>query len=413
MLAHRNMRARTAPQLRTSLLYITDSQVAQLSTTSAAGLRAKAVADRVRDGTASSDIKNVNNKNGSYALTTALWYGRTRDVSYLAPLQAYILASPKPPSAVQALNEWRASFGLFTAVQLLRRWGVWNDNALLPNHGNITWRDFLLTYGGTRYDMRQVDTGVVNSRWNIMAQTSGLWTSSNPAAKSASNWGAVARAGNLALLALLQDMGIDVADDLAKLEAIFRQWLGDTTTGLPNFYSTIDYRSSWDNWSTVPFVGSRQIVAGVGNVDAANPGLDGVIINDIDRGGTDYAATDSQFGAVGSGLTYPFENAEYAWNEAAMYLNSGKPARTWGGGGDALRRMNDRFARISPDGTSQFQAAAAIAGIYGTMRTGGARIAGLADTAYGTNSPTNATENMLFRSGPYFDWLVEGTTWAQ
>lgn len=395
-----------------TLVYITDQQITQLSTTSTAALRCKAIADRVKTGTALNNIKNVDNKIGSYCLTTALWYKRTGDTSYLAPLLTYIRNAPQPPSAVQALNEWRASFGLFATVQLLRRWGLWDDQTTLPQHNNITWETFLLTYDGVRYDQRQVDMGVVNTRWNRMAATSGLLAATYPTAKSASNWGSVARASNLALLALLDDMGVNVAADLATLQAIFRQWLGDTTTGLPNFFSSASYLASWDNWTTGSTNGSQYIAAGIGKYDTANPGLDGVVINVIDRGTTGYNATAAQFGATSSGITYPLENAEYVWCEAAVYLNAGLAARTWGENGNGLRRMGDRFARIAPDGKSQFDAATAIYTVYDGCRAGAARIAGLASTAYGTITNFATNENNMPRSGVHTDWLVESADWA-
>lgn len=401
------------PTVHSAFEYITDVQIAQLSISSEYAMISRDIANRVKAGTALNDIKNEDNKNGCYALTTALWFKRTGDNSYIAPLVDYIRNSPKPPDAVQALNEWRAAFGLFNTVRMLRRWGLWDDDTSLPNHGNITWRDYLLTYGGNRYDLRQVDNGTVNGRWNVMAYTSGLYADIDASAKSASNWGSVARSGNLALLALLDDMGVDVKADLDKIELILKQWLGDTTTGLAHFYSSAAYRGSWDNWSANPVNGSTYITAGVGKYDKANPGLDGVIINDIDRGGTDYDANAAQYGATGGGLTYPFESIEYVWCELAMYINAGKPVRTWGEHNNAVIRMNDRFARLSPDGTSQFDAASARAGIYGTMRVGGARISGLTDDfTYGSRASNN-TEPMMPRSGAHWNWVVSGTDWAK
>lgn len=408
-----------------SLIFATDPQIGSLSTTSPAALRAKDTADQVKNATlvggsttdALTNIKNVSNKVGPIALETALWWKRTGDNTYLQPLITFILDTPKPPDTNQALNEWRGLGGVFAAVQLLRRAGKWNDLATLPNHGGITWTDFLLTYGGKTYAERQIDTSTAQ-RWRWLAPAAGTSTSQGPTQKSPSNWGAVARACKLALDALLLDMGVAGAQAEVDADvAVYKQFFGDNPSALPNFYTSGSYRSSWDNWYSGTAVNgaSTYIPAGIGKYDAANPGLDGVIINDIDRGSTDYSATTAFYGATAGGLTYSQEAADYVWFEAAYLVNAGIDVRLIGEHGNALVRMNDRLARHRiPGEQSVFDANEAANAVYRGGRFIASQLSGVDYERASALTPSSGPVGTS-RALPHGDWLAPAdgsSTWA-
>lgn len=404
-----------------SYTFATDQQIASLSTTSAAALRAKSVADGVKSGAyvgggtaADIDVKSVDTKAGSVALTTALWWRRTGDASYLAPLKAFILASPKPPADVQALNEFRGLFGLFAAVKVLTDAGAWtsaDDASVCVNHNGDTWSQFLLGGGSQAlpYYTRQVN--ISGGRWSRLVAPTGAAANEGTMDDSASNWGCVARATHLMWSVLTKNQAqIDHAIDR------YKKYLGDQTTGYADYKSSGSYIVSWDNWATGTASGTSQpLKAGIGKTDAANPGLDGVVLNDIDRGNTGYASGSAFYGATGAGLTYPLEAAEFTWAEAAVLINAGHPVRTWGEGGNAFDRMNDRFARHRIAGEqSNFDYAQGDANVYKGARYYASQLSrknyelnlGVA-TAAGTAGPS--------RSMPHGDWIAPAdgsSTWG-
>jgi len=371
-------------------------------------MRAKAIADGVRNGTyigggsgTVSDWHYVNAFLGSIALCTALWWRRTGDNSYLAPLKNYILSCPKSPpcTAGRVLDPMRQAGGLFMAVDIIKKAGQWSDSATLPNHANDTWTQFV--HGGgsqsVRFEVRSLGPSP-SDRWAAVRRDAGGNQSTMD--DSASNWGATARFSQLGWAVVAQNQaGIDHAVKRMK------KLLGDQSTGLPNFGATSSYIASWNNWGSA-------VSAGIGKTDSANPGLDGVIIDDICRGGTGYNPSAAYYGATASGLSYPLENTDYLWAVAASLKNMGYPVRSWGEGGNAFDRMNARLARVRPGDTqSLFDYTEAKAGVYKGGRFIASRLSG--DANYGTGAPTSGGPSGMSRAMPFGDWLTEGTTWGK
>lgn len=387
------------------ITYITSSQLASLSTTNTGALRAKGIADDVKSGvlppggTAQEvDIKNVNNRVGAIALTATMWMLRTNDTSYLATIKAFIKGGPKPPSTVQGLNEFRSYGPLFAAVKLLRDNGMWDstdENSSLPNYAGKTWATF----------MSDLPTRTVDTSTSQRASWRQLQTC---AEQSPSNWGATAK---WALLMWAVLMGNQTIVD--ESEMLMRKWLGESVPSIPDFFSSGTYLKSWDNVNTGTADGSNQrMAAGIGKPDSANPGLDAVIINDIDRGATNYSATAAYFGATSLGLTYPLENWEYVAAELVAFRNAGYPVETWGSGGNALERMSARF-NVAPSGQTgtMFSSAEAGSGIYKNHRWVANAIS---SGTYGTPTAVASGAQNLLRSQTWGDWVgANGSTWGQ
>ena len=344
--------------------FATNDQIASLSTSSGAAKRAEAVANDVRDGTyvggsdssQTTDIKNVENRVGSIALTTALWWKRTGDDSYLGPLKKFILDSPKNyDPAVQSLFEMRAYGGLFAAVNILSASGEWSSTARLPHYDDVTWDEFMNGGGDSfkkKLPMRTL-SGVGRQQWRTIRGAS---------VDSASNWGGVARFAYLMWAVCEKDRA--AIEENAQL---LRKWLGSTGTGEADFNTTAAYRSSWNNWADpgAPDGSRQKLVSGVGKSDPDQPGLDGVVIEDVARGDTGYDARGEHFGATGQGLTYPLENADAVWASAGVLANLGYHPRSWGQGGDALTRLAGWLDRVAPDGDqSVFESTQAEFSIY-------------------------------------------------
>ena len=302
-------------------------------------------------------------------------------------------------------KQYRAFGGLFAAVDILRKNGKWDDNALCPNHNNITWNTYLKGDG----TLAPLDTRVLNTgggRWSALIGTGNISVVND----SASNWGGVGRFGYF-MWGIITENQTAVDHSVARL----KKWLGDQTTGLADYRSTGDYLKSWDNWNGATNVdGTNQpLAAGVGKTDPANPGLDGVIINDIDRGVNpdNYDPILSFYGANGSGLTYPFENVDGVYPTLIGMKNLGHNIHSWGEGNNAVARMNARFARIrSGDTQSMFDVAEADAGVYRNFRWIAERIDGV---DYGVAVACAAGTGGLPRTMTYGDWVAEpGTTWG-
>lgn len=385
-----------------------DTVINSLSTTSAAALRIKTFADQVKSGTLvggsttsqDTNIKNVNNRVGPISLMTALWWYRTSDATYLAPLKTFILASPKPVDATQALNEFRAIGGMLLAVDLLKRKGQWDDTALLPNHNNITWAQYVNGDGGSLLPLTTRVLQTSGGRWSrLMVPTTGFTGNANEgtADDSASNWGGVARFAIMAWAILNGDQAL-----FDKYVLRFQKFLGETGTGLADFTSSSTYLASWNNWLTTANGSGVAIPAGIGKRDAPNPGLDGVVLNDIDRGNTGYNPTGTYFGASTSGLTYPLENAEYVEAVAALLIHMGYPVLTWGD--SAITRMHDRFNVIGPaDTLSMYGYVETQSGIYKNHRWMATQIS---QKSYGTATAVASSVQSMPRSIPNFDWLA-------
>lgn len=399
--------------------FATMSQIGSLSITSAAALRVKGNADNVKNGTfvagvgTAHDWNHVDSKCGALALSVALWWARTGDSTYLGPLQTYLRNVIKSAKATngRALDPMRQAGGVLAAVDILRKYGQWDDNFTLPNHSGDTFRKFLLG-GGVYADTFQVRplTGNATERWAKIRAIPTANTSTMD--DSASNWGATARFSQVMWAVNAQALDATLTEGLAHAVNRMKKLLGDQTTGLPDFKGTGNYLNSWDNW-TVQASGSNQpLKAGVGKTDAANPGLDGVIINDIDRGVTNYDPAVTFYGATGSGLTYPLENTDYVWAVAAVLMNLGYPVRTWGEGGNAFDRMNARLARVrSGDTQSLFDYTENASAVY----AGGRAIAAqLSRTSYGTIGANPSGLGGTSRAMPNGDWLGgAGSTWGQ
>ena len=399
------------PSGTSALTFATDSQIASLSTTSPAALRVKGIADSVKSGAlvgggtgSDIDIKSVDTKAGPIALTTALWYLRTGDSSYLGPLKNFIRATVKPPDSNQALNEFRGLFGIFAAVIQLKQAGAWtaaDDAAPCPNHNGDTWTQFLLGGGSQSgpYHLRTVGS---------TSQLASSLRALNPGVdKTANNWNTVAMATHLAYAALVNNTA-EIEHNIKRL----KKYLGDQTTGLSDYQPTGDYITSWDNWG----LASGKVQAGIGKPDAARPGLDGVVIDDICRGKTGYNASTAYYGAAASGLTYPLEAADYVWAQAALLINGGYNVRSWGAGGNAFDRMNARFNRHRvADEPSLFDYTEAKASVY----KGGRFIASqMSQTDYEMASAVATPSGTagLSRSMPYGDWLAPAdgsSTWGR
>ena len=400
-----------------------DSVIASLSATSTAGLKAKTYADQVKSGTLvggsttsqDTNIKNVNNRIGPISLLTAIWWQLTGDATYLAPLKTFILASPKPVDATQALNEFRAIGGMLLAVDLLKRKGQWDDTALLPNHNNIPWSQYVNGDGGTLLPLNTRVLQTTGGRWSrLMVPSTGFTGNANEgtADDSTSNWGSVAI---WALMGWAILTGNQSVFDHCVLRVQKR--LGETPatlaalTGMPDFTSSGTYIASWNNWLATASGTGVNIPAGLGKRDTA-AGLNGVVINDIDRGSTGYSATAAFFGASGSGLTYPLEHADFLWPTIALLIHMGYPAMTWGD--DAINRMNDRFAVVGPaDTLSLFTNGEAGSGIYKNPRFFATQ---LSQRTFGTPPAVASSVQSMPRSVPFADWIapIDGSSlWGQ
>ena len=167
---------------------------------------------------------------GPIALTTALWWKRTGDDSYLEPLKKFILDSPKNyDPAVQSLFEMRAYGGLFAAVNILSASGEWSSTARLPHYDDVTWDEFMNGGGDSfkkKLPMRTL-SGVGRQQWRTIRGAS---------VDSASNWGGVARFAYLMWAVCEKDHA--AIEENAQL---LRKWLGSTGTGEADFNTTAAY----------------------------------------------------------------------------------------------------------------------------------------------------------------------------
>lgn len=386
----------------TGPVFATKAQIASLSTTSEAALRAKALADDVKSGVVSAttsaiaNIKDVDNRVAPYALTTAIWFARTGDATYLTPLRNFILESPRPPDTVQALAEMRAYGGLFAAVDILKNYDAWGkaqDESACPNYPGKTWLQFL-----DKLPTRALETD--NARWYSIQDT---------ARNSANNWGSVARYAYFM-------WGVLADNDDAQTDAmnLTKRFLGDQSLGLDVFRSSAEYEPSWDNWTTGNLKATQQpMLAGIGKTDPLNPGLDGCVINDIDRGGGTYRPLEPFYGALAdpadtSGLTYSLENSIYVQALFACLMNIGYKPRTWGEGGNAFDRMNRYLCEVSPGGTqSLLDHSEAKTAIYRNDRW---VINRLSNFNYGTPIACLAGATGTPRMMPYADWLAASSS---
>lgn len=275
--------------------------------------------------------------------------------------------------------------GMLAAVDILDKAGVWDMNAYCPNAG--------MTFGQYLDGLETRNLGTGNSRWQTIQKTS---------VDSANNWGTVARFAMLMIAVVRDDAAL-----LKQSTDLFERYLGDTSKAAA-FNKASSYIASWDNTGSA----SGKVNAGVGKPDSAHPGLDGVVVDDINRGGTGYNAAADYFGATSSGLTYPLEAAEYVWAEAAVLKHMGYPVTTWSSG--SLIRMGDWFQRSrSGTGTTNYQYAETHAGLYRNSRWFAGCFKGSA-TAYGTPPATASGSGGLFRSQPYGDWMCgSGSKWLQ
>ena len=378
--------------------------VPELSTSSAAALRAKGIADDVKNGviTASSlvaNVKDVNNRAGGIALTTALWWKRTGDATYLAPLKTFIQGLPRVPDGAQVLNELRAFGGIFMAVDILKQSGEWSDSLTLPNHNNITWATFLNGDGGTLLPFHTRVLGTGNGRWQTLDHT---------ANDTATNWGGMARNTYLGLALVLRSQSM-----LDLVVALTKKWLGDQTTGKPDFNSASDYIASWDNWSANTNGANKPLKAGVGKTDAAQPGLDGVIVDDINRGVTGYDPAVAFYGATGGGITYPLEQMDGLYPTLTCLRHMGYPIETWGEGGNAVQRMNARFALIRPGDTqSLFTNTESQFAIYRNYRHWANRLDNATYNSATALPATTSGTGSLLRASSYADWLTSSPSWS-
>jgi len=390
--------------------FATAQQIASLSTTSPAAQRAKAVADGVRDGhyqgggdSATVDMLDVENRVGSIALTTALWWRRTGDDSYLDPLRKFILASPRTfdPQA-QSLPQFRALGGLLAAVGILSAAGEWDRSATLPNYQDVTWDEFMQG-GGSAYQkplpLRSL-SGVGRVQWR---------TIHGAAVDSASNWGAVARFAYV-MWAVCEGNNRAI-DESARL---LQKWLGSSGSGEADFNTTAAYRSSWNNWASrgAPDGSGQKLVAGIGKSDPAQPGLDGVVIEDVARGQHGYDAGARHYGATGLGLTYPLETADAVWATAGVLTNLGLHPDSWGEGGDGLTRMAAWLDRPGPGGGPSVFAAGQQA--YSIYRNHPWLAQRFSSRDVGPKLPTESAPDGLDRLTTFGDWLAApSSTWGR
>lgn len=365
--------------------FITAAQASTLamSGTSAGYTSTKSLADQMRAGSLTPSMDSVDNRVGTTALSCAVYWlaGGKTDSTLLSALKTYILAAPGTSlPATQALNPMRAIGALLMAVDIIKsNGGSWDDNATLPNLGGITFASWLATL-----ETRNLGTG--NSRWQTIMTT---------ATDSANNWGSVARFALVAVARLRGDATL-----MATAVNWFKRYLGDTTV-VSSFNRTSDYIASWDNTGSA----TGKVNAGLGFVDAAQPGRDGVVIDDVNRGVTGYSATADYFGATGAGLTYPLEAAEYVWATTAVLHNLGYDVLNWSN--QAVLRMGDWFDRAKSGTTTAYAYAEGAFSIYKSYRWFGNKMRG--GTPYGTPPATSGT---FPRALPMGDWIAAPTsTW--
>ena len=369
----------TPPMAITDSAFITSSQALTLPAVGTAYDSVSLLASQMKAGSLTPNLDSVDNRVGSTALSCAIFWlaGGKTDTTLLSTLKAYILAAPGTSlSTTQALNPMRAIGSLLMAVDILKKnGGTWDDAATLPNLGSITFSSWLSTL-----ENRNLGTG--NTRWQTIYTT---------ATDSANNWGSVAR---YALVAIAHVRG----DATLMLTAtnLFRRYLGDNSVAVP-FNKTSDYIASWDN----TFSPSGKVNSGIGYVDTFNPGLDGVVVDDINRGVTGYTPLSSFFGATGAGLTYPLEAAEYVWATTAVLRNLGYDVLNWSA--SAVIRMGDWFGRAkSTLGVNAYVSAESLFTIYLSHRWYASWLKG----GYPYGQPQATTDTMP-RALPRGDYLCD------
>jgi len=330
------------------------------------------------------NLGDVNTRAGSEALTAAVFWlaGGKSDAALLSATRAFILKAPGTwPSGGQALNPMRGLGGILAAVKLLTDAGQWSSGAKLPNLGNITWATFIS-------NLETRNLGTLNSRWQTILGT---------AIDTASNWGSVARFSLVSIAALRGDQAL-----FDRAVGLVQRYMGDLTKAAA-FNRTASYRASWDNYGSP----AGRVNAGIGKLDGS--GRDGVVIEDVARGGTDYCATCPYFGATGSGLTYPLEAAEYTWATLAVLRHAGFDVRSWTS--TALKRMNDWFQRAHSGSTTVYLYAESAFSIYKNDRWYANRLTG-GTSPYGAPVPTASGPGGYLRSQPPGDWMAApGSTW--
>ncbi len=180
------------------------------------------------------DLSKLNTTTPAQVMAAALVYARTGDESYRAKVTAALAKVPgteiKPVEAKTAvvLPFARNVFGYVVAADLI---GLPLDTR--TDNGQ-TWREFLVAARTRQFPG--------NTRWISLEKTSG---------DSASNWNAYALSSHLAISIALGDTAAIERDT-----AIYRRFLGDTTSPWPAFNPTAGYRwnnngRSWDMTATL------------------------------------------------------------------------------------------------------------------------------------------------------------------
>lgn len=361
----------------TDSAFITAAEAATLPKTGSAFNSVAAMAADMRAGALTPNMDSVDNRVGSTALSCAIYWLATgkSDTALLSALKTYILAAPGTSlPTTQALNPMRALGSLLMAVDIIKsNGGGWDGSATLPNKGGITFDAWLS-------NLETTVLGTGNTRWQTIL---GI------ASDSANNWGSVARYALVAIARVRGDATL-----MSTAVNLVRRYLGDTSVAAA-FNATSDYLSSWDNTSGL----DSKVNAGIGFVDDLNPGLDGVVIDDVNRGATGYSPAASYYGAVGSGLTYPLEAAEYVWATTVVLHHLGYDVLDWSA--SAVLRMGDWFARAGV-----FEYGEATFTIYLSHRWYASRLRG-GSAPYGTPKATNTT---IPRALPVGDWLCDPTS---
>jgi len=164
------------------------------------------------------NLATLNTKTPAMVMAAALVYARTGEVSYRDKVVAAIMKVPGTENtAKDVLPFARNVFGYVVAADLV---GLPLDT--VTNNGQ-SWRSFLESARTKQFPG--------NTRWISLEKTSG---------DSASNWNAYALSSHLAISVALGDTAAIDRD-----VAIYRRFLGDTTSPWPAFAPTSGY--TWNN----------------------------------------------------------------------------------------------------------------------------------------------------------------------
>jgi hypothetical protein len=187
-----------------------------------------------------------------------------------------------------------------------------------------------------------------------------------------------------------------------ELAAALEQGFISGTYPLPSATASSGYDATWDNTSSPP----SRINAGVGFVDAATPGRDGVPLVDAARSGSNFSPNAAFYGAFGEGLIGPLLAADFLWAHTAVLMHLGYRPTRWSQ--NAVHRVGLWLgrARAQQSGLNVFLAQEARDPQWRAHRWVANWLRGGAP--FGPPVPTATGVAGLPRALPVADWIASG-----